>query len=125
VISRPRLAHSPRRRIRVDEPHSRTSLSVFVSGAGAGIGKAVVERLAAYGFRVFAGVRGASTNGLYEAALGVTPVFIDFTDEEQVARGAAEISMLTGPEGLRGLVNAAGLIAEGPLELVTVSRFRQ
>ena len=34
--------------------------SVFVSGAGAGIGKAVVERPAADGFRVFAGVRSAA-----------------------------------------------------------------
>ena len=85
------------------------SLVVFVTGATAGFGRAIAERMVRDGHRVIAAGRRAERLEALKAALGerVLPVGLDVTD-------AAAVAALPGslPEGWREvdvLVNNAGL----------------
>jgi NAD(P)-dependent dehydrogenase (short-subunit alcohol dehydrogenase family) len=98
-----------------------TARSVLVTGASTGIGRATAELLHARGFRVFAGVRKAEDAASLEAA-GIRPLFLDVTDDEQIAAAAAAIAEDGG--GLFGLVNNAGIASAAPLEFVPVPELR-
>ncbi|MFC7331460.1 SDR family NAD(P)-dependent oxidoreductase [Marinactinospora rubrisoli] len=89
--------------------------AVLVTGAAGGIGTAVTRALADSGYRVYAGVRGAP--GPADVP-GVRPLPLDVTDPESVAAAAKEVSRAEGERGLYALVNNAGVIVQGPLELV-------
>jgi NAD(P)-dependent dehydrogenase (short-subunit alcohol dehydrogenase family) len=94
--------------------------SVLIAGAGSGIGLATAGLLAARGFRVYGGVRRPEDAGALEA-LGVKPLFLDVTREEDLLRAREHLE----GEGLYGLVANAGIAVAGPLELVPVSAFRE
>lgn len=95
---------------------------VLVTGAAGGIGQAVVRRLAGLGFTVYAGVRGPAP-GL--AGLdGVRIVEFDVTDADSVAAAAIEIGEQAGGR-LRAVVNNAGIIVQGPMELVPPAELRR
>jgi NAD(P)-dependent dehydrogenase (short-subunit alcohol dehydrogenase family) len=55
----------------------------------------------------------------------VVPVQLDITDEDSVRRAAELVAERLGDEGLAGLVNNAGVIVQGPLELVPVHALRR
>jgi NAD(P)-dependent dehydrogenase (short-subunit alcohol dehydrogenase family) len=95
--------------------------SVLVTGAAGGIGTAATLRLAELGFTVYAGVRSASPH--LEGRQGVRVVRFDVTDPDEVEAAAAEISKDTG--GLHAVVNNAGVIVQGPLELVPPGELRR
>lgn len=90
--------------------------AVFVTGAAGGIGTATTRALSERGYRVYAGVR-AETPHLRDLA-GVEQVRIDVTDPGSVAAAAGEVARRQEGEGLAGVVNNAGVIVQGPLELV-------
>lgn len=107
--------------------------AVLVTGSSTGIGRAVTLALARRGFRVFAGVRReASATGLREdggAAGGrspgrITPLLFDVTDAAAIERAARAIEEETGPCGLHGLVNNAGLVVAGPMEFLPLDDLR-
>lgn len=98
-----------------------TPRTVLVTGASTGIGRATAELLHARGFRVFAGVRKAEDAASLTAA-GIRPLFLDVTDEGQIAAAAAAIADDGG--GLFGLVNNAGIASAAPLEFVPVPELR-
>ena len=98
--------------------------AVLVTGAGAGIGRAVVERLANRGYHVFAGLHGAARPIALRIAT-VTGLALDITDETAIGQAVDQIESTVGERGLRGLVNSAGIIVEGPLELIPVGDFRR
>jgi NAD(P)-dependent dehydrogenase (short-subunit alcohol dehydrogenase family) len=77
---------------------------VLITGAGRGIGRALVERAALLGARVVAGVRAVSPG---ERAPGVTWTSLDVTDESSVMRAFAEIDREMGRIDV--LVNNAGI----------------
>jgi NAD(P)-dependent dehydrogenase (short-subunit alcohol dehydrogenase family) len=55
----------------------------------------------------------------------VTVVQIDITDERSIRQAAETVTSQLGDEGLAGLVNNAGVIVQGPLELVPVDALRR
>jgi NAD(P)-dependent dehydrogenase (short-subunit alcohol dehydrogenase family) len=56
---------------------------------------------------------------------GITPVRMDVTDTESIARARAEIERALAGAPLAGLVNNAGIPAAGPLELIPLEEFRR
>lgn len=98
--------------------------SVLVTGSSSGIGRATVERLAADGGRVFAGVRDFSDGAtLDEIGENVTALALDVTDESQIAAAAAEVAERTGG-ALDGVVNSAGIGVGGALEETSPDQLR-
>jgi NAD(P)-dependent dehydrogenase (short-subunit alcohol dehydrogenase family) len=99
--------------------------SVLVTGASTGIGRATALRLAASGWRVFAGVRKeADAESLRaETSPSLVPVVLDVTDPDQIAAAAELIERESGG-GLDGLVNNAGVAVPGPLETVPLDDLR-
>jgi NAD(P)-dependent dehydrogenase (short-subunit alcohol dehydrogenase family) len=89
--------------------------AVLVTGASAGIGAATVEALRRKGFRVYAGVHTTPVDS------GET-VSLDVTDEASVQAAATEIAKHE-PQGLRAIVNNAGVIVNGPVELVPAAEW--
>lgn len=100
--------------------------AVVVTGTSTGIGRATAELLAGAGYRVFAGVRKkADWDALHKSLPQVTPLMIDVTDEESIAAAAAAVASTVGEEGLRGLVNNAGVSVPGPLEFLPLADLRR
>ncbi|MEU6645754.1 SDR family NAD(P)-dependent oxidoreductase [Saccharomonospora sp. NPDC046836] len=91
--------------------------AVLITGAGGGIGVRTVAAFAERGYRVYAGVR--STAGIPQLdRTGVTQVELDVTDPATIRRALESIAAERGSAGLQVLVNNAGVIVQGPLELV-------
>lgn len=110
---------------RVEQATERRT--VLVTGATGGIGSATTARLAAAGWSVLAGVRdrraGEALAGSAEGE--VTPVVLDVASEESIAVAAYLIADLAGEGGVHGLVNNAGLVVEGPVELLSGDDLRR
>ncbi|HEX2316105.1 MAG TPA: SDR family NAD(P)-dependent oxidoreductase, partial [Thermomonospora sp.] len=97
--------------------------AILVTGATGGIGSALVRALADRGHTVYAGTRGDLPERL--AHPRVRALRLDVTDERAVAEAAAEVRTLQGGRGLHAVVNNAGLIVQGPLELVPPDELRR
>ncbi|WP_433176883.1 SDR family NAD(P)-dependent oxidoreductase [Actinoallomurus sp. CA-150999] len=97
--------------------------AVFITGATGGIGTATTRALAERGYRVYAGVRGDAPH-LAEIR-GVEQIHIDVTEPKSVAEATAEVTRLQGGRGLHAVVNNAGIIIQGPLELVPAEDLRR
>ena len=98
----------------------RRPLSVLVTGASSGIGKATAELLSANGFEVFAGVRRLSPD-----APRRQEILLDVTSRVSIASAVEEIGARTGGAGLGALVNNAGIGAISPAEFTALERMRQ
>lgn len=92
--------------------------SVFITGATGGIGVPTVRLLAERGYRVFAGVRDLGKAKIFDRLDAVVPVEVEVTDEQSVLDAAKEVRRELGGGTLDAVVNNAGVIIEGPLELV-------
>jgi len=103
------------------------SLTVLVTGASSGIGRACALWLASRGHHVLAGVRRTADGEALEqeAGSGVTSLQLDVADQASVAAAAARVRELLGEDaGLDGLVNNAGIGVTGPMEFIEVERLR-
>jgi NAD(P)-dependent dehydrogenase (short-subunit alcohol dehydrogenase family) len=98
-----------------------------ITGASTGIGRACAIGLAERGFRVFAGIRAAADGErlLRDVPAGLTPVRIDVTDRQSIAAAAGTVGEAIGEGGLAGLVNNAGIVVAGPLEVLPVEALRE
>ena len=92
--------------------------NVFITGATGGIGVPTVRMLASQGHRVFAGVRDRDLARVFDDLTGVIPVEVDVTDETSVTAAAETVEKHLGTEPLDAVVNNAGIIVQGPMELV-------
>jgi NAD(P)-dependent dehydrogenase (short-subunit alcohol dehydrogenase family) len=97
--------------------------NVFITGAATGIGAATTRLLAEAGYRVFAGVH--HEGGSLASIPGVQPVAIDVTDPSGVESAAKVVREAVGEQGLRAVINNAGVMVQGPLELVPPEQLRR
>ena len=75
--------------------------SAFVTGAGSGIGAAIAARLAADGASVTCvDVNGAAVTSLADR-IGVTPLVVDLSDTEAVARLSVDTDILVSNAGIQ------------------------
>lgn len=97
--------------------------SILVTGAGGGIGTATVAALVAKGYHVIAGARSERDLAALDAMSGVHAMPLDVTDTESVGSAAEDVARATS--GLHAVVNNAGIIVQGPVELVTGADLRR
>lgn len=99
---------------------------VVVTGASSGIGWTIALHLASQGFRVLGTVRKPEdAERLRQESEHLEPLTLDLTSEDSIQGAAREVADRVGEQGLAGLVNNAGVVLAGPLELISVQEFRQ
>jgi NAD(P)-dependent dehydrogenase (short-subunit alcohol dehydrogenase family) len=99
--------------------------AVLVTGAGGGVGRATTRALADHGFRVYAAVREQSGGDEeFTKYPDVRTLRLDVTDPATIDAALAQVRA-DGCTGLHGIVNNAGIIVQGPLELVTPHDLRR
>jgi len=99
------------------------SRSAVVTGAAMGMGMLMARKLAARGWRVFAGVLPGADTAELTRDVSLTVIAQDVTDEAMVQSGAREVAQALGGAGLDLLINNAGVadLASGPLEGVDIA----
>jgi NAD(P)-dependent dehydrogenase (short-subunit alcohol dehydrogenase family) len=100
------------------------SRTVIVTGASGGIGSAIVRELSARGFRIFAGFRNRSAQGALDVDGSITPLALDVSSDDSIRAAVRRVHAETRGR-LDGVVNNAGLLIEGPVELLTRGRMRE
>jgi NAD(P)-dependent dehydrogenase (short-subunit alcohol dehydrogenase family) len=111
----------------VNAPRTTQARSAAITGAGSGLGRAIAIGFADKGYRVFGTARKPQeieevrqvTHGLAELAV------CDITDEEAVRVWAKDTSAALGEAGLDVLVNNAGILTPGPLEVLSIDAVRR
>lgn len=100
--------------------------AVLITGASTGIGAACALHLDRLGFRVWAGVRRPSDGEALvgQASRQLTPIILDVTDSSSIATAFAAVAADAGGDGLAGLVNNAGIVVAGPVELLPIAELR-
>jgi NAD(P)-dependent dehydrogenase (short-subunit alcohol dehydrogenase family) len=111
-------------------PSSRDPRSILITGSSSGIGRATAERFASRGWRVFATMRNAESEGgaalrarAADAGWQLTTPALDVTSDASVAAATGDILRETGGR-LDVLVNNAGYYAFGPLEETSPDELR-
>jgi NAD(P)-dependent dehydrogenase (short-subunit alcohol dehydrogenase family) len=94
--------------------------TVFVTGASTGIGRAAVERLAADGYDVIAGVRRDGD----QPPSAASHVLVDLGEPETIPSACKEVAARAGGR-LAGLVNNAGINVNGPFEVLPTEEWRR
>lgn len=101
--------------------------AVLITGASSGIGEACALHLDGLGFTVFAGVRREEDADMLKtrASSRLTPVILDVTDENTITQARYTLETALPETGLWGLVNNAGLVVGGPLEVLPLEELRK
>src|ERR1700733_7866379 len=101
--------------------------SAAVTGAGGGLGRDIALGLAAKGYVVFGTAMSvAEVQDLKDASGGrVSLTVCDMTKEESVKAWAAGVSDATGDSGLDILINNAGILTPGPIEVLPLDAIRR
>jgi NAD(P)-dependent dehydrogenase (short-subunit alcohol dehydrogenase family) len=92
--------------------------NAFVSGGAEGQGHLLARKLAARGWRVFAGMLPNARSAGFADVPAIIPVQQDVSDLASVTESAAEMEALLAGEGLHLLMNVAGVadVGSGVLE---------
>lgn len=110
--------------------HEAASGSIVITGASTGIGAACALELARLGRRVFAGVRNEEDgvrlqDRAAEHAAAIQPLLLDITEAAGVEAAVQRVAAEVGEAGLGGLVNNAGIVVAGPLEILPLDALRR
>jgi NAD(P)-dependent dehydrogenase (short-subunit alcohol dehydrogenase family) len=100
--------------------------SAAVTGAGSGLGRDIALGLAAKGYAVFGtAVSPAEVEDLKKVSGGrVSLAVCDITKEVGVKAWAAGVSSALGDRGLDILINNAGILTPGPIEVLPLDAIR-
>lgn len=108
----------------MSRPRDGAAAPVLVTGATSGIGLELSRQLVERGFRVFGGaLPGEDSTALDET--GSTLVPLDVTDSDSLAEARAVVEGHLGREPLWGLVNNAGVVDAGPVEMMDLRETRR
>ena len=101
--------------------------SAAITGAGGGLGRDIALGLAAKGYIVFGtAVSTGEVEDLKQASGGrVSLTVCDITREDSVRAWAAGVSDALGGSGLDLLINNAGILTPGPLEVLPLEAVRR
>jgi len=101
--------------------------SAAITGAGGGLGRDIALQLAAKGYVVFGtAFTPSEVQELKEASGGrVSLVVCDITKPEAVKAWAGGVSDALGDAGLDLLINNAGILTPGPIELLPLDAIRR
>ena len=100
--------------------------TVLVTGATGGVGRVLVSRLDELGWRVFASARSLEAGEqLVRDARAITPIRLDVCDQDSIAEAREEVARELGGQALGGLVNNAGIVVLGPVELIPLQALRR
>ena len=108
----------------MSQPRSR---SVIVTGAGGGLGRDLALQLAAKNYVVFGtALAPAEVQDLQQASGGrVSLAVCDITKPEAVKDWARGVSDVLGDAGLDLLINNAGILTPGPIEVLALDAIRR
>ena len=101
--------------------------SVAITGAGAGLGREIALGFAAKAYAVFGtAISEAEIQELKSASQGRVRLMIcDMTKETAVKAWAREVSDALGGAGLDLLINNAGILTPGPIEVLPLEAIRR
>jgi len=104
----------------------KSGRSVAVTGAGSGLGRDIALGLTAKGYVVFGTAMAAEeVRDLKDVSGGrVSLTVCDMTKEQTVKAWAAEVSDALGDKGLDLLINNAGILTPGPIEVLSLQAIR-
>lgn len=103
-----------------------SKLTILVTGASSGIGRAVAVELAGRGHTVFAAARREpALSELAATHPGIVAAPMDVTDEDSVAAAWKRVDSATGGTGVDVLVNAAGFALTGPIETLSTQEVKR
>src|ERR1700720_1998782 len=108
-------------------PSEHARRSAAVTGAGGGLGRDIALGLAAKGYVVFGtAMSAAEVQDLKDASGGrVSLTVCDMTEEEAVKAWAGGVSDALGNGGLELLINNAGILTPGPIEVLPLDAIRR
>jgi NAD(P)-dependent dehydrogenase (short-subunit alcohol dehydrogenase family) len=108
-------------------PIARLRRSVAITGAGAGLGREIALGFAAKDYAVFGtAISEAEVQGLKSASNGRVRLMIcDMTKEMAVRAWARDVSDALGDAGLNVLINNAGILTPGPIEVLPLDAIRR
>ncbi len=99
-------------------PDPTDARAVLLTGAAGGVGTALTRELLAQGYVVYAAARQVDDPRLIDHPR-VRPVALDVTDPTSIDAAARAVTAAQGDRGLYAVVNNAGVIVQGPLELAS------
>jgi NAD(P)-dependent dehydrogenase (short-subunit alcohol dehydrogenase family) len=107
-------------------PSKNSGRAAVVTGAGSGLGRDIALGLAAKGYIVFGtAFSSAEVRDLTDASGGrVSLTVCDITKEQAVRAWAASVSDALNRSGVNVLINNAGILTPGPLEIVPLEAVR-
>jgi NAD(P)-dependent dehydrogenase (short-subunit alcohol dehydrogenase family) len=107
-------------------PSKKSGASAVVTGAGSGLGRDIALGLASKGYIVFGtAFTAAEAQDLTDASGGrVSLTVCDITKEQSVRGWAASVSDALSGDGVDLLINNAGILTPGPLEILPLDAVR-
>jgi NAD(P)-dependent dehydrogenase (short-subunit alcohol dehydrogenase family) len=103
--------------------------TVAITGAGSGLGRELALGFPAKGYRVFGTAQSANEitkfqNQSVDGGEEITLTITDITKEEQVNSWKEQVRKLLNGDGLDLLINNAGVLTPGPMEVLSLSAIR-